>query len=216
MRRVFWQEKGTIEQILTILGSYGVVAGTSDTIVGLFACASKSGVQALDEIKGRSNKPYIILIENISKTLLFADSQAVDKVEKLALHCWPGPVSLILPARKDLDPALHAHTGAVALRVPNDKYLHELLGHVDGLLSTSANKAGEPVATCVDDIDPTIMKQVSLVVEAKNSSGCGSVIPSTILDCTKNHVHVVRQGSFSIKDLRCFCGKLLAMCQGVD
>ena len=70
----------------------------------------------------------------------------------------------------------------------------------EGLFSTSANKSGDLVPGCVDDVHDDIKQSVAyFVMNEKN--GKPNDLPSTILDCTGEKIIVVREGALSSTQL---------------
>src|SRR5256885_462615 len=64
---LFWQDKNTLNLLKTSLENSNASITTTDTVFGLLAMVSESGFKRLNEIKKRSEKPYIILINSIEK-----------------------------------------------------------------------------------------------------------------------------------------------------
>jgi len=98
--------------------------------------------------------------------------------------------------------------GTIAIRVPDHAGLQNLLAHFPGLFSTSANCAGDPVPTSVAVIDPEILTRVAYVItdepESAQVEPGQKKAPSTIIDCTGPEVKIVREGAFSLAQLRKF------------
>ena len=113
--------------------------------------------------------------------------------------CWPGPLTLILKAKPDLPDFMKSPEGTVGLRMPNHKGLLELLARFEGLFSTSANRAGEPVPQSIDEIDPEIMDAISYLIVDREQTP--SMVPSTILDCSRDEIRIVRKGAYPIEKL---------------
>jgi L-threonylcarbamoyladenylate synthase len=197
--QLFWQDESTIARLSKALKDGDVVAGTSDTVLGLLADTTQEGFLALNAIKGRHDKPYLVLIASVDKVNHFAQFPLSPDVQKLMAACWPGPLTLVLPAKKELAPWL-APSGTIALRVPQHAGLLELLPHFEGLYSTSANLAGKPVPKTLNELDALIRENVAYVVDDKE--GKNTVVPSTIIDCTRPQLKIIREGTYSIADLK--------------
>lgn len=91
--------------------------------------------------------------------------------------------------------------GTIGLRVPDYIGLQQLLAGCEGLFSTSANKAGEPIPLSFDEIDPDITKQVAAIVGDYSDNGSQTAVPSTILDCSGDTIRVVREGAYPIETI---------------
>jgi len=67
---------------------------------------------------------------------------------ELAEGCWPGAVTLVLPARGPIAEALNPGGGSLGLRLPAAPAAQALLRLSGPLATTSANRSGEP--PCAD------------------------------------------------------------------
>src|SRR3954469_11285713 len=87
------------EEILSFLRAGGVIGFPTDTAYGLGADPfSVPAVRRIFEIKGRpEDKPILLLVNSIEM------AQSVAAVSETALavaaRFWPGPLTMILPAR---------------------------------------------------------------------------------------------------------------------
>lgn len=205
--RYYWADPAERLQVVNLLRGKNILIATSDTVLGLLAPLTESSVSLLNEIKGRQNKPYIILIENKSKLSLFVDPQDISLVECLVTHCWPGPLTLIFKACAGLPAWLQGADGTIAVRVPNHAGLLSTLAHFDGLFSTSANLSGQPVPTTIEQVDVSIVSRITgIVLESEGEPESSTLLPSTILDCTGSEPRMVREGAFSRVQLEALCG----------
>ncbi len=200
LNQLSWQNTTDQQKIITLIKNGKVIAGASDTVLGLLANTTAVGHAALNNIKGRAEKSYIVLIADKSKLVHFIPGPLLAPVQKLIEHCWPGPLTLILKAHVALPAYLKSHDGTIALRVPNHAGLLGVLQHFDGLFSTSANKSGMPVAERVEDLDLLIAKEVACIVVDETTKTHVST-PSTIIDCSSENLRVIREGAYSIKEL---------------
>ncbi len=109
-----------------VLRRGGVVAYPTETFYGLGALARDAGAVArLAAAKGRPDgKPL---------PLLAADRAGAEEVavldgvaRRLADRLWPGPVTLVVPARPGLPALIEAGTGTVGIRVPGSEVARAL------------------------------------------------------------------------------------------
>lgn len=174
-------------------GALGVIA--TDTVYGVVARAEdEAAVARLYELKKRDEKPGTIIAANIGQ------------LEKLGLkHCylkaveqfWPGAVSVIIPAN---DPALaYLHQGkmSLAVRIPKDKKLQELLKQTGPLITSSANPTGKKPAETVDQAKKYFGNNVDYYIDGGNLANSE---PSTIIRIIDDAIEVVRQGAVKIDD----------------
>lgn len=201
MRPLFWENKGTVNVVENELKRGAVVLADGDTVLGLLADISSEGYAQLNAIKNRSEKPYLILVSDKQKALsmIEKDDFKISQIEKIMNICWPGPATLIFKAKATVSTGITSVGGNVALRVPDHTGLLELLQNFDGLFSTSANTSGQPVPSCLEEVDERIMYSIACVVLNKNK--LPSTLPSTIIDCSGEKITVVREGAFSTEKL---------------
>lgn len=202
MKPLFWSNPGTSCHVTEILKKGEVVLAAGDTVFGLLADVSEKGYAQLDEIKNRSKKPYLLLVENKEKAFNLMENDHLKKIqiEKIMNSCWPGPATLILRAKPQVPQGVKSAEGNVAIRVPDHAGLLELLHHFDALYSTSANCSGEPVPASLEAVDGRILELVAGVV-LNDTASESSTLASTIIDCTGDTFKIVREGAFSIEKL---------------
>lgn len=191
-----WQDQNIVDELVRVLRDEGIAVSTTDTILGLLAPTTQLGRRKLDEIKHRNDKPYLILMSDKKKISLFCDQKQIAKVQHIIDAYWPGPLTIILSAKKDLPTYLQSPDGTVALRVPDHAGLHQVLVHFDGLFSTSANLTGHPVPSAIDQIDQSIQDEVDAIITDAHPSA--QTTASTIIDCTGDQMKIVRQGAIKI------------------
>jgi L-threonylcarbamoyladenylate synthase len=170
-------------RLLEVLAGGGVVIMPCDTIYGIvgIAPASEPRIRAL---KSREQKSFLQLIASADWLSRFSDIELAQGLSAL----WPGPLTLIVPAR--------GSSRTVALRVPDDPLLRELLQELDRpLYSTSVNRSGEPALWRIEDIAAAFESSIDLLVDAGDLEGR---LPSTILDLTSSPFRILRQGALQV------------------
>lgn len=198
-----WQDEKCLKEAVNAINNEKIIVGDTDTVPGLFAACTANGVLQLNTIKERSDKPYLLLIGCRDVLVSFIKQPLSPAVEKLAEHFWPGPLTLILPAQEDVPSYLHRH-GGIAVRIPEHAYIRELAHQCKGVLSTSANLAGQETPKNVGDVSEKIMNVAALVLHNGTTQSEGQ--PSTILDATGDRIKVIREGAISIEMLEQVAG----------
>jgi L-threonylcarbamoyladenylate synthase len=188
-----------VEAAAAALRRGGVVAYPTETFYGLGALAADAGaVERLARAKGRPDgKPL---------PLLAADLAAVDAVavldgaaRQVAVGLWPGPLTLVLPARPGLPPAVTAGTGTVGIRVPGSEVARRLARAAGGaLVSTSANPSGGPPPARVEDLDPALRARLDAILDAGPTPGG---LPSTVIVLEDGRPRLLRPGPVSLEDV---------------
>jgi tRNA threonylcarbamoyl adenosine modification protein (Sua5/YciO/YrdC/YwlC family) len=113
----------------------------------------------------------------------------------LAARHWPGALTLVAPAPDSIPSALRASDGTVAVRCPGNAFLRDVVRASGGaLLTTSANRPGEPAPARIED---AALAGVALAVDAGTLSGR----PSTLATVDGSTVRVLREGSVVLADI---------------
>jgi len=184
------------------LGRGGLVVIPTDTVYGLAADAFQpEAVRALVAAKGRTPaSPPPVLIASLP-TLDALAEEVAPEVRALAARFWPGPLTIIVPARASLDWDLGETHGTVALRMPDDPIALELLKDTGPLAVSSANRTGEPPATTAAAALAALGDAVEVVIDG----GERGTVASTIVDATglpDAPLRIVRAGAVGAEALR--------------
>jgi L-threonylcarbamoyladenylate synthase len=166
-----------------VLAGGGVAIMPCDTIYGIVGLAPATEAR-IARIKGRAQgKPLLRLIGGESWLARYSDAAMPGRLKPF----WPGPLTLVFPARGG---------GTVALRVPADEALRDLLATLDhALASTSVNVEGDPPLGAIAQILEQFESKVDLVVDGGDRN---DTAPSTLLDVTATPYRVLRQGAVQI------------------
>lgn len=181
-----------LHEIARILGGGAVVLMPTDTIYGLHALAlDAAAVGRVADIKGREEtKPFIVLAASIDQLPLLGVSAEPDVLDALA-SIWPAPLTAILPLREPIPASRGALT--VAVRIPALDWLRELIVRTGPLVSTSANRSGEPVV----ERPALLARELHDRLDAIVDGGVRNGEPSTIVDLTSGEPHFLREGEHS-------------------
>ena len=134
-----------ITRAARILRDGGLVAVPTETVYGLAARADNDeAVSRIYSAKGRPDfNPLIVHVASLELARKLADFS--DVAEKLAAEHWPGPLTLVLPRRRDAGLAEAGTAGleTVAIRMPSHAVMRALLEE-SGLpiAAPSANRSG--------------------------------------------------------------------------
>jgi tRNA threonylcarbamoyl adenosine modification protein (Sua5/YciO/YrdC/YwlC family) len=104
----------------------------------------------------------------------------------------PGAYTFILPASKEVPKILQSRKSTIGLRVPDNNIaraiVHELAHPI-----LSASLPGEMVE---EYTDPELMyENFQNLVDIVIDGGPGGMVPSTVIDCTKDQYEVLRMGA---------------------
>lgn len=172
----------------------GVVVYPTETFYGLGASLGVlGGVERLVAIKGRlAGKPLpVIAADEASARALWREFPLL--AGRLAARFWPGPLTIVLPAREGV-PRCVAPMGEVGVRVSPHPVALSLTRLVGPLVATSANLAGGGEKTCVAELDPAVVARVDAVIDAGMTPGGR---PSTVLRLCGDKARILREGAIS-------------------
>jgi L-threonylcarbamoyladenylate synthase len=180
-----------------VIRNGGVIAYPTDTFYGLGADPRNPlAVRRLFEIKGRSERqPVLLLIADADDAAAWA-SLLPAPARLLMERFWPGPLTLVLPARHDVLPELTGGTGRIGLRVPGSDLTRSLLRYLGGgLTGTSANRSGGSDPRSADDVLHALGDRIDLVLDGGPSQ---AALPSTVVDAGEDPPRVLRAGAVDI------------------
>ncbi len=178
----------------------GIVAFPTETFYGLGVKYNDPGaLKRLYEIKQRPREKAMPLIIGDKKTLALITPSVLNTAKKLMNGFWPGPLTILFEAIKDLSEFITAGTGKAAVRIPGDSFALDLAKSLEfPVTATSANISGKPTADNPDDVIGYFGDGVDLVIDGGKSTGGGA---STIVDVTGEGIIILRPGAISSKEL---------------
>ena len=103
----------------------------------------------------------------------------------------PGPFTFILPASKEVPKILQSRKNTIGLRVPDNLIARTIVHELQHPI-LSASLPGEMVEEYTDP--ELIYENFKNLVDIVVDGGIGGMIPSTIVDCTKDECEILRQG----------------------
>ena len=175
-----------LKEIAEVLASGSVVLMPTDTIYGLHAVASNDeAVARIAEMKGRDEKkPFIVLASSVAQFPDLGITAAPEIVTALE-SIWPAPLTAILPRGEK----------TLAVRIPALEWLRALIERTGPLVSTSANRSGEPAVDRPSALAPDLQKAFGGLDVV--DGGVRSGEPSAILDLTGDEPRFIREGHAS-------------------
>ena len=192
--RVLPFDAASIAEAAALIRAGECVAVATETVYGLAADAtSGAAVARVYEAKGRPGfNPLIVHVGSLED----AEALAIfdDAARALAERFWPGPLTLVLPARPGSPVAAIATAGlsTVAVRVPAHPGMRALIA-VSGrpLAAPSANASGRISPTTAEHVLRTLNGRIPLVIDAGPTS---AGLESTIVALTGGEPRLLRSG----------------------
>jgi L-threonylcarbamoyladenylate synthase len=169
-------------------------------VYGLGADAANSdAVRRVYAVKGRpADHPLIVHIASAEALPRWA-ATVPPAAESLAAACWPGPLTVVLHRRPDVDPTVTGGRDTIALRVPAHALtLAVLAAFGGGIAAPSANRFGHVSPTTAQHVRDDLGDDVDLVLEG---GPCTVGVESTIIDLTVSPPSVLRPGGIPLEAL---------------
>lgn len=172
------------DEIITKIKQGSIFIYPTDTIYGIGCIATNTAsVQKIRTIKQRPDTPFSIWIPSID----WVHKNCILPTEsKQALQNLPGPYTIILQLKnnRSISPHIHPETNSIGIRLPNH-WFHKVVEKLNTpLVTTSANKHNEPFMTSLENLDPSIEKQIDLLIY----EGPKEARPSKIINTLENVV----------------------------
>ncbi|QIG82019.1 threonylcarbamoyl-AMP synthase [Sphingosinithalassobacter tenebrarum] len=151
-----------------VIRAGGCVAVPTETVYGLAADATDSrAVAGIYAAKGRpSFNPLIVHVPD------FAAAEAIgvfdEAARALAARFWPGPLTMVLPLRKDTPIASLVTAGlpTVAIRMPSHRAMQALLRACGRpLAAPSANASGTISPTRAEHVAKSLAGRIPLILD---------------------------------------------------
>jgi L-threonylcarbamoyladenylate synthase len=152
---------------------------------------NESAREKLYKLKNRPAEKELPLIasstEMVSK---FCDTSDL-RFTILAQKFWPGPLTIVLPAKD--------HSTSYAIRVSSNvsaRLISEIFGYP--IISTSANITGAEALRNADYLSDDLSAGIDVVL---NAGICPGGLPSTIISLMNSEPQVLREGAIPSKEI---------------
>ncbi len=177
-----------------IIRSGGLVAFPTETVYGLGADAlNAEAVAKIYEAKGRP--PDNPLILHVARTTDIRELVELnDTARRLMYSFWPGPLTLVLPAKDRIPSITRGGLSTAAIRMPDSPIAQLIITYAGTpIAAPSANLSGRPSPTDADTVLRDMNGKIDMIVDG-GSTELG--IESTVIDVTDPmRVKMLRPGS---------------------
>jgi L-threonylcarbamoyladenylate synthase len=184
------------DRAIEALRSGEVVVYPTETFYGMGVDAlSSDALDRLFALKGREPGKPVALIAADARSAFELAREVSEAARRLAEAFWPGPLTLVLPARDNLPGPLIGPDGGVGVRVSSHPIARALAaGLARPITATSANLAGGQPATTLDEARNTFGAKVKVYLEGGKLTANAA---STVVACDHNGWRVLRAGAIS-------------------
>ena len=185
-----------------------LVAIPTETVYGLGADGlNEAAVAKIFEAKGRpQDNPLILHIWDAEQMEQFCHDIPKAAYD-LAKAFWPGPLTMVLPARDIVPKRTTGGLNTVALRCPDNAVTREII-RLSGvpIAAPSANLSGKPSTTTAQHVLHDHDGKIAAVVDG---GPCRVGVESTIVDLTEDRPRLLRPGGITPDQLMSVLGDLV-------
>ncbi len=194
-----------------LLRGGGLVAFPTETVYGLGADArDERAVARIYRAKGRpAQNPLIVHVPDMAAAETLIDLPAKGRVAARAF--WPGPLTIVAPARARAGIAdiCRAGKSTLAVRIPAAPLALDLLRAFDGpLAAPSANVSGKVSPTSADHVMEELTGRIDGVIDGGD---CAVGLESTILGFEGDQPVLLRPGGVTLEALEAVLGPVRAL-----
>jgi L-threonylcarbamoyladenylate synthase len=185
------------------------VAIPTETVYGLAANAlDKNAAAQIFKIKNRPEfDPLIVHVDSMFAGMKWV-KEFPEKAELLARRFWPGPLTLVLPKKKEIPYEVTAGLETVGLRVPQHDLTIQLLEMLDfPLAAPSANPFGYVSPTSADHVFDQLRDKIPYILDGGESQ---IGIESTIVGFENGIPVIYRRGAITEEMIMEVCGEVRA------
>jgi L-threonylcarbamoyladenylate synthase len=183
------------------LGRGEVIVFPTETFYGLGADAlDAAAVERVVSLKGRQAASPIAVIVADREMLGRVVAEIPPAAQALMNRFWPGPLTLVLPARSQWPPPLLNRDGGIGVRISSHPLAARLVGELGRpLTATSANPSGKEPARTVGEAKTYFAGKVAVYVDGgKLSAEKGS----TVVEVRPGELRMIREGEISAAEIR--------------
>ena len=202
------EDGNTAAIAVQIIKDNGLVAIPTETVYGLGANGlSEDAVAKIFVAKGRpQDNPLILHVADASEIEKFCHS-IPESAYALAKAFWPGPLTMVLPARNSVPKRTTAGLSTVAVRCPDNEVTRQII-RLSGvpIAAPSANLSGKPSTTTAQHVLHDHDGKIDAVVDG---GPCRVGVESTIVDLTEPRPRLLRPGGITPEQLISVLGDLV-------
>lgn len=191
-----------------ILRQGGLVALPTETVYGLGADGlNPNAVANIFKVKGRpQDNPLILHVTGVEQIGQFCQD-VPECAYRLAEKFWPGPLTMVLPARNIVPKCTTAGLPTVAVRCPDNDVTRKIIALAGvPIAAPSANISGKPSTTTAQHVLDDHSGKLPLIVDG---GACRVGLESTIVDLSEDRPRLLRPGGITPEQLLEVLGDLV-------
>ena len=185
-----------------------LVAIPTETVYGLGADGlNEAAVAKIFEAKGRPQDNPLILHISVPEEMERFCHHIPQTAYALAKAFWPGPLTMVLPAKGIVPRRTTGGLDTVAVRCPDNAVTREII-RLSGvpIAAPSANLSGKPSTTTAQHVLHDHDGKIAAIVDG---GPCRVGVESTIVDLTEERPRLLRPGGITPEQLIAVLGDLV-------
>lgn len=193
--------KDKISEAAKLIAAGELVGVPTETVYGLAGNGlDAEAVEKIYEVKGRpAVKPLALMVPGVSAMTKYCEN-VPQQAKTLARKYWPGPLTIVLPAKDIVPEIVRAGGNTVGLRCPDHPLTQALLKKAKlPFAAPSANPSGEPSPQNAETVMRYFDGKIAAVIDGGE---CGIGRESTLIDMSATPYRILRQGALSESDIR--------------
>jgi L-threonylcarbamoyladenylate synthase len=180
-----------------ILRNGGIVGAATETFFGILADLRRKGIaRRIQQIKKRDvRQPIPVIIP--SQDFVSYLAEEVPNIALLLMKTyWPGPLTIVMKARKQVPRDVVSDAGTIAVRVPGPCDAMDILQMFGGpLTASSLNIHRHPPAISARYAREELDGALDMIIPGRSPGG----LPSTLIDVTKSPPQILRRGAVKVE-----------------
>lgn len=189
-----------VRKVVEVLRNGGIIIYPTDTVYGL-GCdiTNPKAVEKVARFKG-------VKIEKANFSFICSDLSHLsdytrpisNSVFKLIKKSLPGPFTFILEANNNVPKYFKGKKKTVGIRIPDNNIIRQIIYELGNpILSTSIYDEDEILEYLTDP--ELIYEKYKDIADIVIDGGYGELTPSTIIDCSKDEIEIIREGKGELK-----------------
>ncbi len=184
-----------INKAVEILKNGGLVIVPTDSVYSI-ACDinNKKAVEKLAKLKGVKLKDadFSFVFGELTCVSLFVKPIS-NSLFKVINRNLPGPFTFILNANNNIPNFFRKSKKTIGVRIPNNNIVRTIVREMQNPILVSSVHADDDIIEYMTD--PSLIHEKYMkIVDAVIDGGYGKIEASTVIDCTKGEIEVIREG----------------------
>lgn len=192
-----------------------IVAFPTETVYGLGANVfDVAAVKKIYEAKGRPGDNPLIAHVSDAQGIRAVAARVTDDAEKIISSLMPGPITMVLPKKKEVPDTVTAGLATVAIRMPLSAEARAFISAAGvPICAPSANTSSRPSPTTWRHVAEDMDGKIPLILRGKD---CDVGIESTVLDLTRDVPLILRPGIVTKSEIEEVLGKEVFFPDAID